>query len=315
MNVLIFVISLLMMLALLTYGRLDMYRNFSITQLEFERYMVEDQRKAINKGAEQWYQWTTVSTKNGKNTSRAPSDSTPKLNITTLLDTDKRNQDPALAAIQKELLKRLIYHIYGDQGSFKKAVDKNPQVIDDLIQAIELAGDQLAKEDKVFKSTDILEKLDLHNPSLQEFYYRLLKGYRLPAKQRDANTGKSPPTNSEEMILNNNEDQADGSYEEYIPQDKKISLLNYVTLNPKKIKLRVYLAPKPLLFAIFGDSQTVDEVQQTRLNLYHQMMSQEDAKNLTEEFKQKFKSRTKDVPEKMLDFTVTSSDPRYYEAR
>jgi len=62
MNVLIFVISLLMMLALLTYGRLDMYRNFSITQLEFERYMVEDQRKAINKGAEQWYQWTTVST-------------------------------------------------------------------------------------------------------------------------------------------------------------------------------------------------------------------------------------------------------------
>lgn len=315
MNVLIFVISLLMMLALLTYGRLDMYRNFVITQLEFERYMVEDQRKAINKGAKQWYDWTTVSTKNGKNASRAPSDTTPRLNITSLLDAEKRNQDPALATIQKELFKRLIYHLYGDQASFKTAIDKNPHLIDELLQAIELAGDQLAKEDKIFKSTDILEKLDLHNPTLQEFYYRLLKGYRLPDKKRNLNKEEGTIILTEDLMLGSGEEIADESFEEYVSLDKKISLLNYVTLNPKKIKTRIYLAPQPVLFAIFGDSQTVDEVQQTRLNLYQQAMSQEDAKNLTEEFKQKFKSRTKDVPEKMLDFTVTSSDPRYYEAR
>ncbi len=57
--------SLLMMLALLTYARLDMYRSFIVTQGEFERHMAESTRHAINNGAQQWYDWTTLTQKNG----------------------------------------------------------------------------------------------------------------------------------------------------------------------------------------------------------------------------------------------------------
>ena len=72
MNILIFVMSLLMMLALLTYGRLDMYRSFVVTQGEFERYMADGERNAINSAAQQWYDWTTLTTKNGGPKKPAP---------------------------------------------------------------------------------------------------------------------------------------------------------------------------------------------------------------------------------------------------
>ena len=55
MNILLFVTSLLMILSLLTYARIDNFRYFLGMQSEFERYMRTIERVYINQSAENWY--------------------------------------------------------------------------------------------------------------------------------------------------------------------------------------------------------------------------------------------------------------------
>ncbi len=43
------------------------------------------------------------------------------------------------------------------------------------------------------------------------------------------------------------------------------------------------------------------------LEMYHQARNENDHENLTEQFKHKFLSRAQNVPESMLDFTVTNA--------
>lgn len=311
MNILIFVISLLMMLALLTYGRLDMYRSFIVTQGEFEKYMVENERTTINNGAEQWYQWTSIATKNGNKKTGGPSEASPKLNLNAILNPDIRTAQPQLELVYRDLLKKVIYIVFGEKNEFKKALDKDPNVIDDLIQAMEVAGNRLASEKKMIKTTEGLENLDLQNSSLQDFYYWMLKGY--PVKKNFPVKQKPVKEFHEENAENPSSEEE--NFEEYLPKNNRLSLLDFVTVNPKKSKIRIFLAPRAILLSIFGDIHTVNEVMQTRLELYRQFKSEEENKNLSEQFKQKFLSRVINVPESILDFTVSGTDPRQYEVQ
>jgi len=306
MNILIFVISLMMMLALLTYGRLDMYRSFIVTQGEFERYMSNHERRAMLAGANQWYDWTALSTKNGGKKNSSPKDASPYLNLYWLVHPEARAINPTLDPIYRELLKKVIYIVFGNQDFFKNDLDKNPNLVDDLIQAIENAGNQLAQEKKGLKTIDELENLDLNNLHLQDAYYHLIKGYHI---------AKTHPNPSISLGNSEEEDEEEEPLQEYVKQDDEISLLQFVDLNPNKIKIRVYLAPKEILLALFGDVHTVDEIMQTRIGLFHQLKSEENNKNSSEQFKQKFASRAINIPENMLDFTVTGTNPRKYEVQ
>src|SRR5665213_4596964 len=65
MYVLIFVTMMLMLLSILTYARLDSYRNLSGLQAEFKRYMEVLEREHINQEANRWYESTVVNKRNG----------------------------------------------------------------------------------------------------------------------------------------------------------------------------------------------------------------------------------------------------------
>jgi hypothetical protein len=315
MNVLIFVMSLLMMLALLTYGRLDMYRNFVVTQAKFERYMTRNEREAFNSGAQQWYDSTSLTEKKqGGSKNQAPRDASPKFGIQWLINPEARQKNPELEPAHRELFKNLLYKVFGSQTEFQKAIDKNPNIINDLISAMEAAGNRLILEKKPLKTTDGLENLDLENQALQDLYYWMVKGYQLTKSPRGKN-------NSSKTMLGrieesgDREDANDSQAEEHIHQEGTISLLDFVTINPQKTKVRVFLAPRALLLAIFGDPNTVDEVMQTRVEFYHQVKNEQDNKTLSEQFKAQFAPRAPSIPETLLNFTVTGSDPRLYEVQ
>lgn len=304
MNILMFVMSLLMMLALLTYGRLDMYRSFVVTQGEFERYMASGERQAYNKGAEQWYNWTALSSKNGEKQKKpAPKDSSSKLPISWLFQPQYQQTNPQAYQTSRDLLKKLMHVLFNGQTDFKNALENNPQVIDDLINAMQAAGNKLSEEKKPLKSTEGLENLDLENPLLQDLYYRMIKGYSIALSKE---TKKAD---------GDQEEADDQQSEEYIHKEGTLSLLDFVTLNPSKTKIRVFLAPQSLLLTIFDDPMTVHNIMQVRLELYHQAKGQEDYASLSEQFKQGFISKIQQVPETMLDFSVTSTDPRNYEVQ
>lgn len=315
MNILIFVMSLLMMLALMTYGRLDMYRSFVVTQGEFERYMVEGERQAINSGAQQWYDWTTLTQKNGgKSKKPAPKDASPKLSLSWLFPPEGKTPDPQLYSASRELLKKLIYILFGEQKDFKNAIDKNPNIVDDMINAMEAAGRKLAAEKKPIKSAEGLENLELNNSSLQDVYYRMIKGYHIP-KPKEEKTELLKPMLETVEEAGEREEQTDQQTEEYMHKEGTISLLDFITMNPNKTKIRVFLAPKAILLAVFGDPHTVDEIMQNRLELYNRAKTEEDSAPLSEQFKQRFASRAQNIPETMLDFSVTATDPRNYEVQ
>ncbi len=311
MNILLFVMSLLMILALLTYGRLDMYRSFIVTQGEFERYMVNGERDAINMGAQQWYDWTALTQKNAGPKKQAPSDASPKVPLSGLFN--PQNPNPQLETAYKELFKKLIYNVFGHEKEFEKAIDKNPNLVDDLINAMQMAGNRLILEKKPIKTTDSLENLDLDNSSLQDIYYWMMKGYHLEKPNRERAVVQKPILEIIEET-GDKEEPAGNQGEEHLHKEGTISLLDFVTMNPGKSKIRVFLAPRAILLTLF-DPSTVDELMQNRMEIYYQLKSDKENESLSEQFKQKFASRAMNIPENVLDFTVTGTDPRLYEVQ
>lgn len=306
MNILIFVTSLLMIFALLTYGRLDMYRSFIVTQGEFERYMAEGERRAFNRGAQQWYDWTALSQKNGGSKKPASKDASPKINLYWMFHPEERQAHQQVDTTYRDLLKRLIYIVFGDHQEFKKAIDKNPNLVDDLIQAIEKAGSQLTADKTPLKTVYGLENLDLDNPALQDTYYWMVKGFHLPQPEKKKE-------NKETSEIGAREEPTENQAENLIPQEGVVSLLDFLTIQSNKTKIRVFLAPKAILLAIFGDPHTVDEIMQNRIEMSN--TKETDYSNLSEQFKQKFAPLAINVPETMLDFTVSGTDPRNYEVQ
>jgi len=94
MNVLIFVMTMLMLLSLLTYARLESYRNSQVFQIFFTYYMEKDERGYQNLAAEKLYKKIKAP---GKKTSEEPSPATlpaasnPKKNRTEKPGRWKRN--------------------------------------------------------------------------------------------------------------------------------------------------------------------------------------------------------------------------------
>lgn len=308
MNILIFVISLVMLLSLMTYGRLDMYRNFMITQGEFERYIVKEERNAINSGAEQWYKWTNIANKKRTQKSSASSEGVPYISIYSLTNPKNDPIEISQEQVQKELLKRLIHILFSSRTEFQESLNKNPNAVDDLIQAIEMAASKLSQEKKSLKNISELLKLDLENPQLQDLYYWIMKGYKVPIAE-DATGSPFIEENSD----TDSDDDANESAGEYLHQRGTISLLDFITLNNKN-KIRVFLAPPQILFAIFGDPYTVDDVVKTRQEMYQQMQNNGDSKTLSEQFKEKFFTRA-NIPDSALDFSVSTTNPRQYEIK
>lgn len=92
-------------------------------------------------------------------------------------------------------------------------------------------------------------------------------------------------------------------------------LLDYVTTRDFKYCMSVYKAPPALLFALFGDKQTVEEVITYRNDL-HKKLIQADSKteysleNLSAEFKGLFSSKIPSgIDQNLIDFTVTKGRP------
>ncbi|MBA2728425.1 MAG: hypothetical protein H0U49_09675 [Parachlamydiaceae bacterium] len=80
MNILLFVTSLLMILSLLTYARIDNFRYFMGMQSEFERYMRSVERVYINKSAENWYETSRAKKKDPSGPQAPPGQALQKPN-------------------------------------------------------------------------------------------------------------------------------------------------------------------------------------------------------------------------------------------
>ena len=310
MNVLIFVMTMLMLLALLTFARLDSYRSSQVFQTIFKYYMEKDERGYYNLKAQQIYDKIKVSTstKDGKPAPKA--EGSPRIGIALLFDKKKREDNPKGWLQTQTLLKNLISTLYGEQPFYQKAIEEHNTIVDELIAAITRTVDAL-ETDKKPKSAAGLANLKLNDPKLDQFLYKMLQGSTY-LDITSTNSNEKAKEQIESDVDAGDADTANASAEFTSPEGY-YSLLDFVTAKSDP-KVRVYLAPKEVLQSIYHDSQTVDAIITERNKLYKQAIAGTDPKDLTTTFKDQF-DRQKDsgIDESSLNYTVTKTNPKYYE--
>lgn len=312
MNVLMFVMTMLMLLALMTYSRLDAFRSSQVFQSIFKYYMEVDERGYFNLKADPMYEGIKVNTKEGKGGGGPKAEGSPRLGIALLVDQKQRESKPKEWTQTKLLLKNLIETLYKDQPFYKEAIEKRPSLPDELINAITHAADALPKDKKITNASD-LANLKLADPELDQILYKILQG----ATYKDIN-GKRTTENDEEVVEPEvDQSQADESLAnegtEYKSVKGYFSLLDYVTTNSTP-KIRVYLAPRAVLQSIFIKPEIVQSIIDERKQLYRQVIKGADPKELTTTFKDRYdRDKEPGVAEESLNFTVTKTNPKTYE--
>lgn len=281
-----FVMSMLMLLVLITYGRLENFRNFAFVQIQFKEYMEESERAYLNEEAKKRYQ-KTVATKSEKNENdnREKNPASSKLSFNLFVDKEERNNRQDQLETQINLARSLMIYLYGDQSFFKEMEEKRPNFLNEIFAALIRESEELPK----LKKTKEIATIDLKDPDLNEVFTRMLKG-----------AYEKPPPKEEQRPLKLKE----GYY----------SLLDFITVDKNKLKLRVFLLSRQLLAVTFGSPQVVEDIITTRNALYRNVKNNVlDANSASNEFKGLYgNSQQPFVPAEILDFGVSKTNPRKY---
>lgn len=325
MNVLIFVITLLMLLSLMTYARLDTFRNAQAFQLYFNAYMQNEERNHIN----------SVEVKKFKNAKNpAPSSAqkegqkgpgtpriaaSPRINIKALIPVKDQSHQPQQVQQASVLLKNLMTVLYADQPFFQKIQQQRPSFMDDIIHAITQEAGQLPEAQRIKNAGD-LANLRLKDPELEEAFYKMMHGAAYKDALEQINAKPKAPAAADTGTATGEDDQSDQAAlakeaDEFKSPKGYYSLLDFVTIGPNT-KIRVYLAPREVLKAIYHD-HVADDIIRERQALYEQADADKTGSNkaaLKEAFHNMFNGhKDAHIDDSMLDYSVTKTNPRQYQ--
>lgn len=302
MNLLLYIMVLLFVIASISYQALNHYRTGALLRSAWEYYMRIERGCDFNQQIESEYRMLRRSVgKNGNEEAgnsegieAADRNASATINFRYLTKQQLADTHPNEAGFMVELIKRLIQFLYGHQSFYKEAVQENPALINDLISELRQVEGNLPPTEKVNRVSK-LNRLPLTGAT-KEFWYQLLRNNPADVTVLALFLQKKPT----EINLQ----------EECI----QISLKDY--LNEKNaIRLRVYLAPYALLYAILQDEKAVFEVSEERKKIYREAKrSERDLSALSEQFKQfclKYPEMQQFEP--VLSFHVTATNPRDYE--
>ncbi len=319
MNVLLFVTSLLMILSLMTYAKLDSFRYFLGMEAQFEKYMSTIERSYTNKSAENWYK-TTKAPKASRKPPKPPKkkalNSSPRLSFKVFVDKKERDKNPGLLDNNTKWAKDLMRTLYGQQDFFIDAERQNPYFMDQILEQLSKAAQELPKDHKLKNAID-LSNLDL-GPDLEKVFYLMLKGCtredltrKKPSREvQNQNLTINPDEN--ESGEDEDDDEAANEALEYAGAVGYDSLLNYITLRNTTM-IRVYLASPQVLLALVGDSNSVKSIIDTRNALFQSVSDDSmEADDATEQLKSMFQSFFGGADDKYLDFTVSKTNPAKY---
>lgn len=304
MNILMFVMTMLMLLTMITYARLESFRAFSTVQAQFEKFMETNEREYTNNQAEKWYDTTKVNA--GLKRNYSPKVGSPRISWYVIINQAVREKNPDHYQLISDLSKKLIIHLFRDSEKFQNALKKNHELLDELLVAIANAAAKLPADKKIKISED-LSTLDLENEELNQLFYDLLKGIYIEKKANATSIKESQKDRGDQ------EDQALEDALEYRSESHRVSLLDYLTIRNLKIKL--FLAPPPILESILDVSdQEVQDIQSFRNDLYRDVMNKHKTKEeATKEFQQELQSRFPFLSDTCYDFSVTKVNPKNYE--
>jgi hypothetical protein len=237
-----------------------------------------------------------------------------RLSFRIFIDEKMRAKDPEAYQLNARWTKSLMTTLYGKQRFFKRAIKQSPGFMDKILEDLERAVQELPAKQRPTTAGD-LSNLELP-PDVAEIFYQMLKG--CPREETTAAASAncaSAATNFSAATgdIDEEDDSDNGDEGEEYLKEGYDSLLNYITLR-QTTKVKVYLASRALLEAIFGQPAIAESIISARKTLYHALKNQSlTAQEASEQFKSMFQGYTSGKESDYLNFSVSLTNPASYE--
>lgn len=185
----------------------------------------------------------------------------------------------------------LIKEVYGKAAFFKKMEQRRPEFVEELLDAIQAAADEMPE--KSIRRVQDIARIKLADPQLQEVYYCMLKGTierRVYKKIVEEENMKNSPR------LQN------------LPHKTYFPLLTFLGYEKMNHPIKLGLACRELLMAIYGNRAVVDKLIVLREELTGQVVAKKlDQKEATEKFRTEFDGKQKQGITDVLDYSITTT--------
>lgn len=301
MNVLFFVMSMLMLLALMTYGRLESYLGYAFVQTQFKEYMEKTERNYVNEEAKERYDKEKGSTKDNSNSSKR-NQASPKLSLSLFIDKEEREKQLKDLEVQRNIAKNLMYFLYGEQPFFLQMEEKRPDFLNEILNALIKVTEDYNKDQKLNSNkVEEISTVDLGDVELNEVFTKMLKG--TPELTANTNPSKGNQTAQERKYA-------------FKPDNGYYSLLEFITIQKNKNVIRVYLAPPQLLVALYGNVDVVNRILDARNQIYYNLThsNKDQASEISASSQAQFQAEFQNqrypwIPIEMLDFGVSKTKP------
>lgn len=301
MNILPFVLAMLMLISIMTYAKLQVFLGNASLQMEYACSMKSQEIFQINLAQLKLYQKKERGTdKNSKKdhekeealgeSGRVEAQST--LNFRAFIDKTAREKSPDHFQAQYAIIKRLIEQLYYHQPFFIQAQQMRGDIVDQLLEAMMEKSQEPQYQDKITQVKH-LANIDLENPELQNILIEMLKGYNQAA---EILTCGSKSKRAKKIIH---------TYP---------SLQDFLNVQ-KAQPLRLWLAPKEILLAIFDDESFVESMMKSRMEIYRKLkkfQNQElklQRQVASQDFKALFLGKIPPNTEQLLNFQATTTAP------
>jgi hypothetical protein len=181
------------------------------------------------------------------------------------------------------VMKRLLSELYGQHLFYRKALEKYPDLEDQILKTVialsadRTVGKKNEKKEKKINSAKKLAELQFPDEELHEVFYKMLKGNQLETRASRFKDAREYP-----------------------------SLLGYITIG-KESKVSIYLAKRELLMAFYEDAALVEKLIAERRELYNSYtkgeIEQADGKAALEK---NFRHETLDA---LLEYNISKTKP------
>jgi len=191
---------------------------------------------------------------------------------------------------------------------------ERPSFLDELVNSIVHTIDSMPKKDQP-KKVEELANMKLPDEQLNTVFYKMLNGAPYKYAEEDKK-GQQMAQPVEEGVAEDSSNDATvikDDFDDFKSPKGYVSLLDFITLKPYQ-KVRIYLASREVLMAIFNNEDTVNSIINERKALFRQAMRDADTNELEKTFQGSFESKKDaEIDSDMLDFSVTKTNPKDYE--
>jgi hypothetical protein len=297
MNVLPIVFSILMLLAIMTYGQLQTFLMRSAIRLEYTCYLENRSRNNLNCLQEHLYESNHTEKEKKENHSER-SVASRLISIQWFLNEPQNDQDWSILQANNEIIRRLFDNLYSDRQFYREAEERRPDIVNELWTAVIDELKEKNSRGETLTKKEHIENLPLADPELSLFLSHLLKYDETPESIRLECGDKEVMCVKKTVV--------------YYP-----NILDFISIKKVSSKqYRVFLMEKPLLMAIFQDEGVVDEIIKERWDHYRDLdKTDEDQRaarkqDLEIKFEETFKNKIPtDIPEGIINFQISLSRP------